>query len=95
MNARAEELFKDEEFLKKILGISAEDAQKEFLKKGAEITVDELNDIAAQINATISSGEELDETALDHVAGGAWSRWQTVKFAAGVAVGIAVVCTPW
>lgn len=95
MNTKAETLFNDEEFLKKVLVMLPEDAQKEFAKKGAEITLEELNGIAKQINAVLSGSEELDESALDNVAGGAWSRWQTVKYAAGVAVGIAIVCAPW
>ena len=92
MNNRAMELFKDEEFLKKVLVMSPEDAQKEFEKEGGEITVDELNDIAAKINKALQSNGELDEESLDDVVGGAFNY---VKFGVGVAVGIAVVCAPW
>lgn len=87
-------LFQDEEFLKKVCVMSAEDAQKEFAARGSSVTVDELNEYAEQIRAIIAGGE-LDEAALEAVAGGAMSKWETFKFAAGIAVGIVIVCYPW
>lgn len=93
MNNRTIELFKDEEFLKKVLVMSPADAQKEFEKEGGEITIDELNDIAAKINKVLQNNGELDEESLDEVVGG--GNAGVVKFAIGVAVGIAIVCAPW
>lgn len=93
MDERTIELFKDEAFLKKVLVMEPEEAQKAFAEAGGTITVDELKDIAAQVNKFITSNGELDEGSLEEVTGGA--KAATIKFAVGVAVGIAIVCAPW
>lgn len=94
MNAKATELLNNEEFLKKVLPMEAEDAQKAFAAEGAEITVEELNEIAAEVNKVLArkNDGELTDVDLEAVAGG---KKNTTVFLVGVAVGIAIVCAPW
>lgn len=96
MNAKATELLKTAEFLKKVLPMEPAEALKAFEAEGAEITIDELNELAAEINKGLeNSGEgELSAEALENVAGGKMDPglfW----FAVGVGVGIGITCAPW
>ena len=69
MNEIAQKLFENEEFLKKILPMEPAEVVKAFEAEGGEITEEELLEIAAEVQKQLAS-DELDETALDDVAGG-------------------------
>ena len=96
MNAKATELLKNGEFLKKVLPMEPAEALKAFEAEGAEITVDELNAIAAEINKGLQNGGEgeLSADELEGVAGGA-KKSDLVWFAIGVGIGIGITCAPW
>ena len=90
MNEKTLELLHNKDFVKKILSLSPEDAQKEIEKEGGAISVDELKQIGETINNAIRSNGELDEESLEQVAGGG-KRLEVVCFAVGVAVGVALI----
>ena len=66
---KAMELFKDKSFLEELGKTeTAEEAQKLFASKGAEISIDEL--MAFRAAAMQKAGEELSDEDLALVAGG-------------------------
>jgi len=97
MNAKATELLKNGEFLKKVLPMEPAEALKAFEAEGAEITIDELNAIAAEINKGLQNGGEgeLSADELEGVAGGAVKKSDMVLFAIGIGIGIGITCAPW
>lgn len=63
-----DEALADKEFVARLETITtAEEAQKAFAEKGIEMTVEE----AQAIGDHLANGDELDEEALENVAGGA------------------------
>jgi hypothetical protein len=67
---KALELLKDKSFIEELVKTgSAQDAQKLFAAKGADISVDELLALRAKVKQEI--GEELGDEELALVAGGA------------------------
>ena len=97
MNEKMQALFQNEDFMKEVLPMTPEDAVKAFAREGVDITVAELKELAAQINAGITASNaangELTEENLAVVTGGMDSK--TFWFAVGVGVGIGIVCAPW
>ena len=69
---KLEELMKDEAFLDAIFSKeSSEEVQKLFAEKGVELTMEEVDGLAAAILQAAPEGNgELSEDALDSVAGG-------------------------
>ena len=66
---KAMELFKDKSFLEELAKAeTAEEAQKLFASKGAEISIDEL--MAFRAGVMQEAGEELSDEDLALVAGG-------------------------
>jgi len=61
---------------------SVEDVIVILAENGVNITSDELKEIAVPLNAALN-GDELDESALDAVAGGV-NWWKVGKFIATV-----------
>jgi len=93
MNDITLKLFNDKEFLKKVLPMKPEEAQKEFEANGSDITVEDLRELGNLINK--ATNNELGEDDLENIAGGCW---QDIKdMAKGIAIGIAIVgiCTGW
>lgn len=70
--AKLEELMKDEAFLDAMFSKeSSEEVQKLFAEKGVELTMEEVEGLAAAILQAAPEGNgELSEDALDSVAGG-------------------------
>lgn len=70
--AKLEELMKDEAFLNAMFSKeSSEEVQKLFAEKGVELTIEEVEGLAAAILQAAPEGNgELSEDALDSVAGG-------------------------
>ena len=82
-------LMANEDFVKEMLAKeTAEDVQKIFAENGVELTLEEVDEVAKNIFATETEGE-LDEAALEDVAGGvvitAATGWAIAK--ATIAVG--------
>jgi len=96
MNEIAQKLFENEEFLKKILPMEPAEVVKAFEAEGGEITEEELLEIAAEVQKQLAS-EELDETALDDVAGGLtkYQKAKAVGAAVGVVVAVGIVTLGW
>jgi len=70
--ALAEYLAKDEARAQKLMEMSAEDAAKAFTEDGIEVTAEELAVFGAAVEeVSKEQSGELDETALEGVAGGA------------------------
>ena len=68
---KAKELLKDKSFLEELAKTeTAEEAQKLFTGKGAEISIDELMAFRAAVMQ--EAGEELSDEDLALVAGGGW-----------------------
>lgn len=63
------ELMKDETKANEIIADTIEQTQQNLLKYDLEFTTEELKEIAAKV-ATMSETDELNEDALDDVAGG-------------------------
>lgn len=74
--AKLEELMKDEAFVDAIFSKeSSEEVQKLFAEKGVELTMEEVEGLAAAVLQAAPEGNgELSEDALDSVAGGT-HRW--------------------
>lgn len=70
--AKLEELMKDEAFVKAMFSKeSSEEVQKLFAENGVELTMEEIEGLAAAILQAAPEGNgELSEDALDSVAGG-------------------------
>ena len=96
MNEAAQNLFENNEFLKKVILMDPAEAVKAFEAEGGEITEEELLEIAAEVQKQLAS-DELDETALDDVAGGLtkYQKAKAVTAAVGVAVAIGIVTFGW
>ena len=79
--AKLEELMKDEAFVKAMFSKeSSEEVQKLFAENGVELTMEEVEDIAAAILKAAPAEEgELSEEALGSVAGGR-IRWLPFPF---------------
>ena len=87
-----DEIFENEELVKKIVTLQPEEAQKVLAENGYEFSVEEVVEKGNELNEfikKINSGE-ITEDALDNVSGGC--KW---CFAAGVAVGVAAYLLPW
>ncbi len=68
---KLEEIFADQEFVKKLLGIeTAEEAQQALKEKGVDLSLEEINEIHKQMIQQLEGGEELDKEQLKNVAGG-------------------------
>lgn len=68
-----ETVLKEEGFVKYLLSLETpEAAQKAFADKGIEFTVEEINEIAKELNNSLTaiSEDEFTEADLDAVAGG-------------------------
>lgn len=80
--AKLEELMKDEAFVNAMFSKeSSEEVQKLFAEKGVELTMEEVEDLAAAILEAAPKGEgELTEGALDSVAGGIRIRLWRILF---------------
>ena len=94
MNDKLDELLQNVDFLSKVMPLSPEEAQKEFAKEGVEITADELNEIAALLKISQSENGELDEAALDGVAGGRLISKRLIEVLKRTAFVIGPVRTP-
>lgn len=73
INAKLNELSADKKFLKELFELdSPEKIQEKFAEKGVELSLDEVKTIIAGVvdAAEKKTGEELDESALESVAGG-------------------------
>ncbi|MBQ7704553.1 MAG: hypothetical protein IJT73_03870 [Selenomonadaceae bacterium] len=71
MNEKLNELLKDEAVVKELLQQeTAEDAQKFLASKGVEISIEDLEKIQKALAAQ-DEGEEMDDSQLENVAGGA------------------------
>lgn len=73
ITAKLNELSADKEFLKELFELdSPEKIQEKFAEKGVELSLDEVKTIIAGVvdAAEKKTGEELDESALESVAGG-------------------------
>lgn len=71
MNEKMSALIKDEEFVKKLMECEEpEAAQALFAQNGVELSLEEIKTIGKGIDMALSDSEELDEDALDAVAGG-------------------------
>lgn len=73
ITAKLNELSADKEFLKELFELdSPEKIQEKFAEKGVELSLDEVKTIIAGVvdAAEKKAGEELDESALESVAGG-------------------------
>ena len=70
MNEKLNELLKDESVVKELLQQeTAEDAQKFLASKGIEISIEDLEKIQKILAA--QSDDEMDDSQLENVAGGA------------------------
>ena len=96
MNEIAQKLFENEEFLKKILPMEPAEVVKAFEAEGGEITEEELLEIAAEVQKQLAS-DELDETALDDVAGGLtkYQKAKTVAAAVGITIAVGIIAVTW
>ena len=87
-------IFKDAEVAQKLLACSAEEAVS-ILKEQYELefTVEELNEVAAGIQAALAdeSSEELTDDQLEEVVGGGKSGAYYAGYYIGKAVGVAGV----
>lgn len=74
---KLEELMKDKAFVDAIFSKeTSEEVQKLFAEKGVELTMEEVEGLAAAILQAAPEGNgELSENALDSVAGGIGIRW--------------------
>ena len=89
MNEKMQELLSNEAFVKKAINLSPEDAQKLFVENGCDISVEEIKKIGEEINNIViqMNNGELDEEALENVAGGGNHLGM---FIAGVVIGAAI-----
>lgn len=82
-NEKIELLLKNEEFVKRIVQMTPEEVQKEFEAAGVAISVEEIVQAGKYINSIIKEDGELDENALENVAGGG----KVGSFVAGMIAG--------
>ena len=75
INEIATALGTDEEQIKEMFSLTAEEAVAQFKSKGYDFTAEELDEFAAHLKNMLSQNEELDENALDSVAGGSVTAW--------------------
>ncbi len=72
MEEKLNQILEEEGFVEKLTECeSAADVQKLFASKGVDITLDEVKAIGSALAAEFSDSDEMDEDALDSVAGGA------------------------
>jgi hypothetical protein len=72
MEEKLVELLKDEAFVKEFVAqATAEDAQKLLASKGVEISLEEVEKIGKIMASASETSEEMDDSALEQVAGGA------------------------
>ena len=84
-------LLENEEVGKRIKNAASVDEVIEILaENGINVTADELKEIAVPLNAALN-GEELDEAALEAVAGGV-NWWKVGKFLCTVIGAICDLC---
>lgn len=99
MDERTLALFEDKAFLKKVLVMEPEEAQKAFAEAGGTITADELKEIAAQVNAALEENAEFDETSLEEVTGGITKqqadRVKVVTYTVAIATAVAIAAMSW
>lgn len=60
----------NEEQIKAMFELSVEEAYNQFKAKGYDFTIEELEAFTAHLKNMMVQNEELDESALDNVAGG-------------------------
>lgn len=93
-------LLEDKEFMMKMLGQDSEqDVQKLFAENGVEMTLEEVDSLGATLDKCFKKldSDELDEDALEDVAGGfaitlvGVSGWAVAKAVIGIgAAGLAI-----
>ncbi|MBQ7704555.1 MAG: hypothetical protein IJT73_03880 [Selenomonadaceae bacterium] len=72
MNEKLAEILKDEAVVKELLQQeTAEDAQKFLASKGVEISIEDLENLQKAVAAQSGENEEMDDSQLEQVAGGA------------------------
>ena len=83
----------NEEQIKAMFELSAEEAAAQFQAKGYDFTAEELEAFAANLKSMVSQSEELDENALDNVSGGSVTA---CVFLVGVLAGMIIAKkNPW
>ena len=71
MEEKIQEVLAKEGFTEKLLACEEpEQVQALFAAEGIELTLDEVKQVGAGLNAALAEGDELDEDSLDSVAGG-------------------------
>lgn len=93
MNARFTELAHNQEFATALLSQESPEKAQEFLAaNGIEMTMDEVLEFGKALDALDTDGEELDEAALEDVAGGSLALgWAIAKLIIGIgSAGLAI-----
>ncbi len=70
MKEKITELFSNEEFAKKAFSMSPEELHEVLKNEGVFVSVDEIKEAGQWISDYMKSGDELNETMLENVAGG-------------------------
>ncbi len=93
MEEKIKEVLAKEGFVEKLLACEEpEQVQALFSAEGIELTLDQVKQIGAGLNASLAEGDELDEDALDSVAGGV----AISAIVGGIITGIEVIAkVPW
>ena len=93
MEEKIKEIMAKEGFADKLLACEEpEQVQELFAAEGIELTLEEVKQIGAGLNASLAEGDELDEDALDGVAGGV----AVSAIVSGIIVGVQLLAkVPW
>lgn len=70
INEIAAAMGNDADQIKELFELTAQEAAAKFQAKGYDFTAEELEAFAANLKTMVAQSEELDEGALDNVAGG-------------------------
>lgn len=96
MNEKWDAVFSDVEFAKSIISMEPEDALKALKEKGYDFCMEEVLEAGKEISQMMSQmNEELDEGALENVAGGAIGWNFKTGFVVGAVVAGGIICCGW
>ena len=90
-------VFEDVEFAKKLIALSPEEVQKELAAKGFDFSMEEILAAGKEISELMqkTSSGELDEAALENVAGGEIGWNFKTGFVVGAVVAGGILLCGW
>lgn len=88
------EILNDEDLSKEVIADSAEETVKNLQARGLDFSVEELKEVASNIDKATKTSGEIDESDLDNVSGGLLRRNNTPWCKPGKIPGVMIIVSP-